>query len=88
MRGLNIGLLHVREQRIGMGKKVYEGPKNKGSARHTFDGAVEDRKKTEDRSPDVISSCSQISSKELPGKGSMLYTARIGIDTHWWPTMG
>lgn len=80
-------MLDIRES--AWERKLVKDPNLENpSARHTFDRAAEDRKRIEDRSPDVISSCSQISSKGLPGGGSMLYTAAVGTGTDQWPATG
>ena len=78
-------MLDIRE--LAWESKLMKDPETENpSARHTCGEAAEDRKKIGDRSPDVISCCSQTSSKGLPGGGSTLYTAAVGTDTHWWPT--
>ena len=70
-------------------RKLMKDPKIENpSVTHTFDQAAEDRKKIEDRSSDVICCCSQISSTGLPGRGSALYTAAVGTDTHQRLTTG
>ena len=80
-------MLDIRE--LAWERKLMKDPEiEKPSARYMFHRAVEDRKRIEDRSPDVVSCCSQLSSKGLPGGGSTLYTAAVGTDTHRWPTTG